>query len=112
MAIEINKEMQLAKKLIETTNENVFLTGNAGTGKTTFLNLLRTQTAKRMVVLAPTGVAAINAKGQTIHSFFQLPFTPFLPEYKKEKGQITMKKKEKRLFNFRFKTLFFPSYYH
>lgn len=47
MAIEINKEMQLAKKLIETTNENVFLTGNAGTGKTTFLNLLRTQTAKR-----------------------------------------------------------------
>lgn len=88
MAIEINKEMQLAKKLIETTNENVFLTGNAGTGKTTFLNLLRTQTAKRMVVLAPTGVAAINAKGQTIHSFFQLPFTPFLPEYKKEKGQI------------------------
>ncbi len=92
MAIEINKEMQLAKKLIETTNENVFLTGNAGTGKTTFLNLLRTQTAKRMVVLAPTGVAAINAKGQTIHSFFQLPFTPFLPEYKKEEGQI---KKEK-----------------
>ena len=88
MAIEINKEMQLAKKLLETTNENVFLTGNAGTGKTTFLNLLRTQTAKRMVVLAPTGVAAINAKGQTIHSFFQLPFTPFLPEYKKEKGQI------------------------
>lgn len=88
MAIEINKEMQLAKKLIETTNENIFLTGNAGTGKTTFLNLLRTQTAKRMVVLAPTGVAAINAKGQTIHSFFQLPFTPFLPEYKKEKGQI------------------------
>ena len=78
MAIEINKEMQLAKKLIETTNENIFLTGNAGTGKTTFLNLLRTQTAKRMVVLAPTGVAAINAKGQTIHSFFQLPFTPFL----------------------------------
>lgn len=92
MAIEINKEMQLAKKLIETTNENVFLTGNAGTGKTTFLNLLRTQTAKRMVVLAPTGVAAINAKGQTIHSFFQLPFTPFLPEFGKEKGQI---KKEK-----------------
>lgn len=92
MAIEINKEMQLAKKLIETTNENVFLTGNAGTGKTTFLNLLRTQTAKRMVVLAPTGVAAINAKGQTIHSFFQLPFTPFLPEYAKESGQI---KKEK-----------------
>ena len=88
MAIEINKEMQLAKKLIETTNENIFLTGNAGTGKTTFLNLLRTQCAKRMVVLAPTGVAAINAKGQTIHSFFQLPFTPFLPEYGKEKGQI------------------------
>ncbi len=92
MAIEINKEMQLARKLIETTNENVFLTGNAGTGKTTFLNLLRAQSAKRMVVLAPTGVAAINAKGMTIHSFFQLPFTPFLPEYAKEKGQI---KKEK-----------------
>ena len=79
-----NDEMNLAWQYIEGTQTSVFLTGKAGTGKTTFLKTLRNLLPKRMVVLAPTGVAAINANGQTIHSFFQLSFTPFLPEIKRE----------------------------
>lgn len=71
--------LELAYKLAEDTGVNIFLTGKAGTGKTTFLRRLRDKTSKRMVVLAPTGVAAINAGGATIHSFFQLPFTPYIP---------------------------------
>lgn len=74
-----NHEMNLAWQFISNTNVSVFLTGKAGTGKTTFLRTLRTRSPKRMVVLAPTGVAAINAQGQTIHSFFQLPFGPCVP---------------------------------
>ena len=62
------------------TDSHIFLTGKAGTGKTTFLKNLRNKTYKRMVVVAPTGVAAINAGGQTIHSFFQLPFGPQIPD--------------------------------
>lgn len=61
------------------TNQNVFLTGKAGTGKTTFLHRLRETSPKQIAVVAPTGVAAINAGGTTIHSFFQLPLTPFIP---------------------------------
>ncbi|WP_372772422.1 helix-turn-helix domain-containing protein [Mangrovibacterium sp.] len=75
-----NKELELAYKFVNFTNRNIFLTGKAGTGKTTFLHRLKTSTYKRMVVVAPTGVAAINAGGVTIHSFFQLPFGPILPE--------------------------------
>ncbi len=74
-----NKEMMMAWRLITETDMSVFLTGKAGTGKTTFLRHLRERTPKRMVVLAPTGVAAINAKGQTIHSFFQLPIGINIP---------------------------------
>lgn len=74
-----NEEMNLAWRFISETNTSVFLTGKAGTGKTTFLRKLRELTPKRMVVLAPTGVAAINAQGQTIHSFFQLPLGPLVP---------------------------------
>jgi hypothetical protein len=68
------------------TNRSLFLTGKAGTGKTTFLKKLKEQTKKKMAIVAPTGVAAINAGGVTIHSFFQLPFSPFIPteENKKE----------------------------
>ena len=61
------------------TNRNVFLTGKAGTGKTTFLRRIKEESPKRMVVVAPTGVAAINAGGVTIHSMFQLPFGPIVP---------------------------------
>lgn len=74
-----NPETELAMKLVEQTGENIFLTGRAGTGKTTFLRRLVEKSPKRMVVLAPTGIAAINAGGMTIHSFFQLPFAPFVP---------------------------------
>jgi len=75
----VNKELDLAWSFVNDTNRNVFLTGKAGTGKTTFLHALKMKSLKRMVVVAPTGVAAINAKGVTIHSFFQMPFGPILP---------------------------------
>lgn len=75
-----NPQLQLAYDFIQYTDKNLFLTGNAGTGKTTFLHNLKKTSPKRMVVVAPTGVAAINAGGVTIHSFFQLPFSPFIPE--------------------------------
>jgi hypothetical protein len=74
-----NKELDLAWSFVANTNRNIFLTGKAGTGKTTFLHKLKLQSSKRMVIVAPTGVAAINAKGITIHSFFQRPFGPILP---------------------------------
>jgi len=61
------------------TNRSIFLTGKAGTGKTTFLHKLKSETKKQMAVVAPTGVAAINAGGTTMHSFFQLPLSPFIP---------------------------------
>jgi len=69
-------QLRLAHDFIQYTGANLFLTGKAGTGKTTFLKRLRELSPKRMVVTAPTGVAAINAGGVTIHSFFQLPFGP------------------------------------
>lgn len=74
-----NKEIDLAWNFVNNTNRNIFLTGKAGTGKTTFLHKLKHQSTKRIIVVAPTGVAAINAKGVTIHSFFQMPFGPILP---------------------------------
>lgn len=80
LSTERNTELDLAWQLVENTGVNVFLTGKAGTGKTTFLRQLTTRLPKRMVVLAPTGVAAINAGGMTIHSFFQLPLSPFVPD--------------------------------
>ena len=73
---------ETAERYIKATGRSVFLTGKAGTGKTTFLKYITTTTAKRFVVLAPTGVAAINAGGSTIHSFFQLPLCPYLPDVK------------------------------
>ncbi|MGM9713587.1 MAG: ATP-dependent RecD-like DNA helicase [Prevotella sp.] len=82
-----NEEMNLAWQYLEGTQTSVFLTGKAGTGKTTFLRKLRELSPKRMVVLAPTGVAAINAGGQTIHSFFQLPLTPFIPGVRTDNKQ-------------------------
>lgn len=76
----LDKNIKLAYDLIKSTSKSVFLTGKAGTGKTTFLKTLPTFTSKRMAIVAPTGVAALNAGGVTIHSLFQLPFTPFIPE--------------------------------
>lgn len=74
-----NPELQLADDFVRYTDCNIFLTGKAGTGKTTFLHNLKKNTHKRMIVTAPTGVAAINAGGVTLHSFFQMPFGPFVP---------------------------------
>jgi hypothetical protein len=76
-----NQDLQLAFDFVKYTNRNIFLTGKAGTGKTTFLHDLKKSSPKRMVVVAPTGVAAINAGGVTIHSFFQLPFHPYVPTF-------------------------------
>lgn len=75
-----NDVFDVAAAFINATNHPVFLTGKAGTGKTTFLKYIREHALKSTVVVAPTGVAAINAGGVTIHSFFQLPFSPFLPQ--------------------------------
>ncbi len=74
-----NPRLKLAADYVERTGTSVFLTGKAGTGKTTFLHDLKKRSAKRLVVTAPTGVAAINAGGVTLHSFFQLPFGPMVP---------------------------------
>ena len=74
-----NPTFQLAVQFVNQTIRPVFLTGKAGTGKTTFLKYIRENSFKKMAVTAPTGVAAINAGGTTLHSFFQLPFGPFLP---------------------------------
>lgn len=74
-----NTELELAVNFIEKTDRNLFITGKAGTGKTTFLHKIKAESLKRMVIVAPTGVAAINAKGVTIHSFFQMPFGPIFP---------------------------------
>lgn len=78
--MEQNPELALAWRFVVETGTNLFLTGKAGTGKTTFLRRLKSENPKRMIVLAPTGIAAINAEGVTIHSFFQLPFAPYVPD--------------------------------
>ena len=74
-----NKEWQDALQIVDFTRRSLFLTGKAGTGKSTFLRYVVQHTKKKCVVLAPTGIAAINAGGQTLHSFFKLPFHPLLP---------------------------------
>lgn len=92
-----NEHLDLAWQLVERTGVNVFLTGKAGTGKTTFLRRLKERSPKRMVVVAPTGVAAINAGGVTIHSFFQFPLAPYIPggsfNTKDEKYRFSKEKK-------------------
>ena len=94
-----NHEMNIAWQYVASTSQSVFLTGKAGTGKTTFLRKLRELAPKRMVVLAPTGVAAINAQGQTIHSFFQLPLGPNIPGMSPKEGgaRFRMSKEKKQL---------------
>jgi len=79
---------QLAHDFALFTNRSIFLTGKAGTGKTTFLHKLKKETKKQIAVVAPTGVAAINAGGTTMHSFFQLPFNPFIPTVEGRKNLI------------------------
>ena len=83
-----NPELELAFDFINKTDRNLFITGKAGTGKTTFLHKIKEESLKRLVVVAPTGVAAINAKGVTIHSFFQMPFGPIVP------GQVNLQQRK------------------
>lgn len=78
----MNPQIDLAYQYVASTGVSVFLTGKAGTGKTTFLKRIVAESTKRLAVVAPTGVAAVNAGGQTIHSFFQLPLCPYLPDVK------------------------------
>ena len=75
-----NEKIEMLNRFVQNTDVHIFLTGKAGTGKTTFLRNLALKSYKRMVIVAPTGVAAINAGGVTIHSFFQLPFGPIVPD--------------------------------
>ena len=91
--IERTPEFDLAEKLIRETNCHLFLTGKAGSGKTTFLKYLIENCEKRMVVVAPTGVAAINAGGVTIHSFFQINFGPYVPGQKSSEAHKMRKEK-------------------
>lgn len=102
MQEERNYELDLAWDYITRTSANVFLTGKAGTGKTTFLKKVVEDCPKRKVVLAPTGVAAINAGGVTLHSFFQLPFGIFLPEFQHvqahdKEGRYKFHKKKRKI---------------
>lgn len=90
--------MNLAWLFVKNTGTSIFLTGKAGTGKTTFLRALKDKLPKRMVVVAPTGIAAINANGVTIHSFFQLPFAPYVPNsIFKTEGIFRVSKEKQRI---------------
>lgn len=93
MEYDFNNEMfRLAAELVNESSRNIFLTGKAGTGKTTFLKYIRGNCPKQIAVVAPTGVAAINAGGVTMHSFFQLPFSPFIPNatgFRKSNEDVT-----------------------
>lgn len=87
MAMHDNNPLfSTAADFVNNTSRHIFLTGKAGTGKTTFLKYIRETTTRNCVVVAPTGVAAINAGGVTMHSFFQLPLGPFLPVMNKVTG--------------------------
>ncbi|MDR3287796.1 MAG: HRDC domain-containing protein [Prevotellaceae bacterium] len=92
--MQTNQKLELADKYVQYTRQHIFLTGKAGTGKTTFLHSLREKSLKRMIVVAPTGVAAINARGVTIHSFFQLPFGMQLSADKMNINQMRMSKEK------------------
>ena len=92
-----NPEIELAEKYITETGVSIFLTGKAGTGKTTFLHHIVERYRKRSIVVAPTGVAAVNAGGVTIHSFFQLPFCPYLPDVKELVTEYQLPENQRQL---------------
>jgi hypothetical protein len=92
--MQTNSQLELVNNYVQYTGQHIFLTGKAGTGKTTFLHNLREHPLKRMVVVAPTGVAAINARGVTIHSFFQLPFGPLIGIDRMKKEQMQFGKEK------------------
>jgi len=83
------------ERFINQTNRSIFLTGKAGTGKTTLLHKIVSSTHKNTVIVAPTGIAALNAGGVTIHSFFQLPFGAFIPDFKTPQIGVAIKSENK-----------------
>ena len=102
--MELQQPQDFAEQFINFTNQPVFLTGKAGTGKTTFLKNIIESTHKQTVIVAPTGIAALNAGGVTIHSFFQLPFGGFIPDFANEvyvSNQIKLETKSTLLRHFR-----------
>ncbi len=92
-----NPEIQKAWTVVANTGYSLFLTGRAGTGKTTFLHRIKERLAKRVVVCAPTGIAAINAKGVTLHSMFQLPFAPYVPDESQLLGRKTFSLRKQKI---------------
>ena len=92
-----NPQIELAERYLRETGVSLFLTGKAGTGKTTFLKHIVESIPKRHAVVAPTGVAAVNAGGVTIHSFFQLPFCPYLPDVKELVTEYQLPEQQKQL---------------
>jgi len=100
----MNEPSEFAEKFINQTNQPIFLTGKAGTGKTTFLRHIVQSTYKQTVIVAPTGIAALNAGGVTIHSFFQLPFSAFVPDFVEGQhvdGSVKIESKKTLLRHFR-----------
>lgn len=95
--METNRELDIARFIVEKTNSNLFLTGKAGTGKTTFLRDVKRYTMKKHVVLAPTGVAAVNAGAMTIHSFFQFGFGPYVKGVSEPEPNFNMRKQKLEL---------------
>lgn len=95
--METNRELDIARYIVEKTTDNLFLTGKAGTGKTTFLRDIKRYTKKKHVVLAPTGVAAVNAGAMTIHSFFQFGFGPYVKGVSEPEPNFNMRKQKLNL---------------
>ena len=92
-----NRELDIARFIVEKTDSNIFLTGKAGTGKTTFLKDVKKYTKKNHIVLAPTGVAAVNAGAMTIHSFFQFGFGPYVKGISEQEGNYMMRREKREL---------------
>lgn len=105
MQIEKDRSFLLAERYVQETGVSVYLTGKAGTGKTTFLKEIVANTSKRCAIVAPTGVAAMNAGGVTIHSFFQLPLCPYLPDVKELVTEYQMPERNRTLRRERIKIL-------
>src|SRR5690606_28924578 len=100
----MTQPVEFAEQFINGTNQSVFLTGKAGTGKTTFLKHIVASTFKQTVIVAPTGIAALNAGGVTIHSFFQLPFAGFIPDFREGlhvDGNVKLESKKTLLRHFK-----------
>jgi hypothetical protein len=99
----MNQATDFAEKFIHQTSQPIFLTGKAGTGKTTFLRHIVESTYKQTIIVAPTGIAALNAGGVTIHSFFQLPFAGFIPDFNEDfqvNGSVKMESKRSLMRHF------------